>query len=350
MSNAIQGSGEPKLLFIGAGAIGAAVAAWIAPRYEELYVMDTGEVQEALKRDGITIYRTDSPEASRETVRVKTIDSLAELPDADVVVLCVKNYSLPKMAEAVRDALGPRPLIVSMANGVDNQGILPEYFPRVVYGVISFNARRDRPVVVGYQKKGPILIGTPDGSLREEVALVKSILGLGCETIAPDRFEDAVHSKIVMNLTNALDTLVGQGYREVPDFALYQKLLTRTLWEGVKVVRAAGYRECRMGGMPSFFELFLGVALPGFLTRGAFKSKIKTMVMSSMTQDILLRGSGASELESLTGYIVKLARKNGAAIPYNRAIYELAREKFGEGFEPLSCREVMAAVEARRMA
>lgn len=341
---------QPKVLFVGAGAIGAALAAWIAPNYENLYVMDTGEIQETIKKEGIEIYQTDRAEATRERVRVKTVDSFSELPDAEAIVLCVKNYSLPKMAESIKAAFGARPLIVSLANGTENQNILPQFFTRIVYGVISFNARRDRPVVVGYQKKGPLLLGNPDPSRADDVRLAQSIFSLGCETLVPERFEDAVHSKIVMNLTNALDTLVGQGYREVGDFPRYQKLLTRTLWEGVNVIKAAGYRECKMGGMPTFFVLWLGAKLPGFLTRATFRKKIRSMVMSSMTQDILLRASGTSEIESLTGYIVRLAEANKVAIPYNKTIYELAKERFGPDFKPIECAEIEALVQKRREA
>ena len=73
MQSSVRESRSPKVLFIGAGAIGAAVAAWIAPRYEQLYVMDTGDVQDALKSGGITVYQTDRPDRTSATVRVKTV-------------------------------------------------------------------------------------------------------------------------------------------------------------------------------------------------------------------------------------------------------------------------------------
>jgi len=336
---------QKKILFVGAGAIGASVAAWIAPHYEEIYIMDVGEAQDAIKSDGITVYQADNPKQTHETVHVKTIASIEELTDADIIVLCVKNYSLPKIAEMLKASTGDTPLIVSMANGTENQQILPRYFSKVIYCVISYNARRDKPVVVGYQKKGPLLIGTPDGSLRDELSMVSDIFNLGCETIIVDRFHDAVHSKIVMNLTNGLDTLVGQGYTPVSNFSVYQKLLTHTLWEGVRIIKAAGFRECKMGGMPSFRVIHLGSILPVFLTHAAFKKKIKTMVMSSMTQDVLLRGSGTSEIDSLTGYIVGLAEKYHVSAPYNKTILRLAKDKFGKGFEPMRCEDVLSAVK-----
>jgi ketopantoate reductase len=63
-----------------------------------------------------------------------------------------------------------------------------------------------------------------------------------------------------------------------------------------------------------------------------------------MTQDILLRGSGLSEIDSLTGYIVRLADQHHVSAPYNKTIYRLAKERFGPNFQPLRCEDVLAEV------
>jgi ketopantoate reductase len=248
----------------------------------------------------------------------------------------------------VREQLGDRPIVVSMANGIDNQRILPKFFSKVIYCVVSYNARREAPVVVGYQRKGPLLIGTLDNSLGDELRLVQSILARGAQTLIVDRLADTVHTKIVFNLTNALDALVGRGARPLSSLATYQKLLSQTLWEGVRVIRAAGFREYRVPGIPRFALLHLLAVVPGFLTRPLFKREIRAMRMSSMTQDVMLRGAHDTELESITGYIVRLAAEHGVPAPYNSAIYRLGREKFHPGFEPMSCEEVLAAVERER--
>jgi 2-dehydropantoate 2-reductase len=204
--------------------------------------------------------------------------------------------------------------------------------------------------VVGYQRKGPLLIGTPDNSLRDELQLVQSILARGCPTEIVDRLEDAVHTKIVINLTNALDALLGRGARPLSNIAAYQRLLSQTLWEGVCVIRAAGYREHRIAGMPPFVLLHALTVLPGWVTRAKFKREVRAMRMSSMTQDVVLRGAQDTELESITGYIVGLAAEHGVPVPYNRAIYRLGKERFHPGFEPLDCVDVLAAVERERAA
>jgi 2-dehydropantoate 2-reductase len=340
---------EAKILFIGPGAIGASVAAWVAESYPAVFILGRGETQAALRQNGITSYAFGEPDRTRRNVRVATVDRPGDIGDADIVVLAVKNYGLEAVARQVRAELGDRPIVVSLANGIDNQRILPKLFSRVIYGVVGYNARRDEPVVVGYQRKGPLLIGTPDNTLSDETRLVQSILARGCPTEIVDRLQDAVHTKIVINLTNALDALVGRGAKPLSNLA-YQRLLSRTLWEGVCVIHAAGYREYRIAGMPPFALLHVLAVLPGWLMRPMFKREVRAVRMSSMTQDVVLRGAQDTELESITGYIVGLAAEHGVPAPYNRAIYRLGKERFHPGFEPLNCEDVLAAVEREREA
>ena len=131
----------------------------------------------------------------------------------------------------MRDELGDWPIIVSLANGIDNQRILPKLFSKVIYGVVVYNARRDTPVVVGFQDKGPLLIGTLDNTLGAELEMVRSILGApGCRPRSSTGCRMPCTPKIVINLTNALDALVGRGWRPLSDLAAYQQLLSQTLW------------------------------------------------------------------------------------------------------------------------
>jgi 2-dehydropantoate 2-reductase len=339
---------EPKILFIGPGAIGASVAAWVAESYPAVFIMGHGETQAALRKDGITTYQFAAADATRRNVRVAVVERPADMGDVDIVVLAVKNYGLEPVARQVKDELGDRPIIVSMANGIDNQRILPNLFSKVIYCVVAYNARRDAPTLVGYQRKGVLLIGTLNDTLGAELRLVQSILSRGCPTEVVDRLQDAVHSKIVINLTNALDALVGRGWKPLSSLAVYQELLSQTLWEGVRTIRAAGYREYRIPGIPPFALLRAATLLPGWALRPTFKRNLRNYAMSSMTQDVALRGARDTELESITGYIVHLAAEHGVPVPYNRAIYRLGREKFRPGFEPLPCEEVKAAVERER--
>lgn len=333
-----------RLLVFGTGAIGGTVGGWIAAHYSDIFFIDQGETLKALREKGITLYKEGHP---RQTVHVKTFDSLADAPDADAIILAVKNYSLEKVCPLIRSRFGDTPLIIALQNGVVNQTILPRHFSRVVYGVIGYNAWIDEPGVIGYQKKGPTILGTPHNELRSEMRAVSKTFRLGVETVVTSHLQDTAHCKLILNLTNSLTTLAGHGYREITSIRLFQQILSNLLLEGIQIVRAAGYHECRIGGMPGWAFITASAKLPQFLTLPLFKKNIKKMVRSSMSQDIIQHGRRESELEDINGYLVRLAEQHGVRAPYNRAIYHLCKAQFSKPvFEPMKVEDIWARIQS----
>lgn len=334
-----------EMVIFGAGPVGGSVGGWIATKHDNVYFLDQGPVAAGMKAKGITLYEAGKREAQQQ-VRVKVIDDLAECPNADIIVLCVKNYSLDAVARRVRDTVAGEPIVVGLQNGVENQKILPQYFSRVVYGVIGYNAWMDEPGLIGYQKRGPIVLGTPDNGLQSELATVAELFSLGVETHITEHLSDAAHSKLIINLTNSVTTIVGHGIRPISSYALLQRILSNVLYEGVQVAKAAGYRECKIGGMPSWLMLRASAQLPQCLTRPLFKKNLAKMVMSSMAQDVIQRKGSLSELDTINGYFVSLAKETGIPAPFNTAIYELCRQEFAKSdFEPLDVKTVWKAIK-----
>jgi 2-dehydropantoate 2-reductase len=248
----------------------------------------------------------------------------------------------------LRQTVGDAPVIIAVQNGLLNQQVLPKYFSKVIHCVVSYNAWFDAPGVVGYQKRGPLEWGVLDPAVAPAMERLAAIFRRGVPTIITERIRDAAHCKLVINLTNSVTTLVGHTYEPVTDMRLFQKLLSNQLHEGLRIVRAAGVREVKLGGMPSWMILTLGAKLPYALAAPLFKKNVKKMVLSSMAQDVIQRGAGQSELESINGYLLDLAKEHGVAAPYNEAIYELCKREFAkEKFEPLDVTEVWRAVEQR---
>lgn len=329
-----------KIVFFGAGAIGQSVGAWVSEHHPDVFFADRGKVARTMKEKGVTLYLKDADETRRH-FPMRVIENLAALKDADVIVIGVKNFNIHEVCKMIKNETGDRPLIIAMQNGVENQSIVPRYFSKVIFCVIGYNAWFDEPGVLGYQKKGPLVFGTLHNELTEEMNMVAAIFNKGVETVVVDHLQDAVHSKLIINLTNSVTTLVGLGFREISDMRLFQKLLTNLLYEGTKIARAAGYKECKIGGMPPWILMQAGATLPQFLTRGMFRNNVKKMVISSMAQDIIQRGGSESELETINGYFVRLAEKHGVKAPYNNAVYKLCLREFSKpGFKPLDVKDV----------
>ncbi len=333
--------GEPlRVLVVGAGAIGATVGGWLAAEKNEVRFYDRGAVAERLRARGLELYWQERPH-ERQRISVEVVSSLADAGEVDIAVLAVKTYSLAAVAEEVRRALGDEPVIVALQNGVRNQEILPQFFSKVLFGVVSYNAWVDEPGVVGYQKKGPLHLGALKPELQGELEVVCRYLSLGVPTHPTRRLRDATHCKLVINLANSLTTLVGHTVRPIDDPQLFQWLLTNLTYEGVRVVKAAGVREVRLGGMPSWKLMWAAARLPPFLTRRAFAKNVRKMVLSSMAQDVLGRQSSATELDDINGYLLSLAAKHGVAAPFNHAVYELCQREFAKAdFQPLPLAEV----------
>lgn len=340
-------NGNPLVVVVGAGAVGSTVAGWLAQVHGPTVLVARGATAERLRTNGLRLEGADRPDVPA-CIAVDVREDLADGPVPDLVILAVKTYSLGQVAATVEAAVGRDVPILGLQNGVENQRILPARFEQVLYGVVNYNAWRDEPGRVGYQKRGPLIVGALDPRLKPLRDAVVALLDPALPTEATDRIEDAAHCKLVINLANALATLVGHGLDGPPlagkELDAFQLLLTQTLEEGRRIVAAAGYREHRLAGAPPWRLIRLSATLPRRLTRPVFKRNLAKMRLNSMAQDVVGRGGDDSELESINGRILELAEETGAPAPFNRTIYRIARERFGPEFTPMTPSEILAEV------
>ncbi|MGI6702146.1 MAG: ketopantoate reductase family protein [Christensenellales bacterium] len=332
-----------KVIIIGAGgAIGSCLSGWLSEISKEIYLYDKPSVSEILKKKGITHYKQNE---GKQNVKVNVINNLSDIENPDLIAVVVKNYSLDGVSKLIKDNVKGNPVILALQNGIENQKILPKYFDKVVYGIIEFNAWLDEVGVVGYQNRGPFVIGTLDNGLQDEMKAISELFNKGVETIITDRILDAAYCKMVINLTNSFTTLVGMGYREITNLHAFKEILTNSMYEGVKILKKMGVKEFKAHTMPNWMSIMAGAKLPNFITDGMFKKNLAKMVLSSMAQDVIQRKTGDSELESLIGEFIGLADCYKVDIPYNRTVYKLCKDRFyKDPFVPMTEEEVLAEV------
>lgn len=337
---------QRNYLIFGAGAIGTTVASWLTHAQMTVSIFDKQEVAEHINQHGLDIYHGDKPNI-RHKCQVRAYWQLQDIPTPDVIILCVKNYSLHGVSQLLSAHFGADIMVVSLQNGVENQQVLPQYFNKIIYGVLCFNAWVDDFGVVGYQKKGPVALGHNGGVTEKEINGITQDFNKGVTSLVYPNLNDAAHCKIVINLTNSLTTLVALHQNDQSKSKKFQKLLTSMTYEGIKVMKAAGFKESKLGGMPSWGLITAAGLLPGFLTRRPYLKNLKKLVVSSMAQDIILNGGSVSELESINGYVIKLAKKHHIDIPINDAIYSICKEAFNQQpFQAVSVDTIWARVNA----
>jgi 2-dehydropantoate 2-reductase len=336
---------EPRVVVVGAGAIGSSIAGWIAPKYENFSLLARGESLEAIKNRGLKSYLKGG-RLTAVALPMHTVGSLAEIALPEVIVITVKNYDLETTSHDLRANLGDHePIVVALQNGVQNQQILPRYFAKIVYGVVCYNAWRDGPGEVGHEPRGYVILGTPTNALQDEVQAVAKIFRLGLDCVITDRLQDAVHCKLVINLANALMTLVGFQRRPIRFFNLLMHMTLRLYWEGIQLLQAAGFHEHSLGSIPSWRLIKMGATLPPFMTGALYRRNTKKLGLNSMAQDVF-GGNTTTELETLNGYMLDLARRVEFPTPINEIIYEVAKERFGPHFQPMSEQELWERVRA----
>ena len=337
---------EPQVVVVGAGAIGSSITGWIAPKYENLSLLARGETLEVIRNRGLKSY-LKGRRLTAAALPVHAIRSLVEIVSPEIIVITVKNYDLEAICQDLKGQLGDdEPIIVALQNGVQNQQVLPRYFARIVYGVVCYNAWRDGPGEVGHEPRGYIILGTPANDLPDEVQAVTRIFRLGLECVTTDRLQDAVHCKLVINLANALMTLVGLQRRPIRSFNLLVHMTLKLFFEGVQLLQAAGFHEHPLGPIPSWRSIKMGATLPAFMTSTLYRLSTKKIGLNSMAQDVF-GGRATTELETLNGYMLDLARREGFPTPVNETIYEVAKERFGPDFQPISEQELWNLIKQK---
>ena len=278
---------------------------------------------------------------------VHAIESLAEIVSPEVIVITVKSYDLDDVAHDLRAQLGGRePIIVALQNGVQNQQILPKYFAEVIYGVVCYSAWRDAPGEVGHESRGYVVLGTPANDLQDEVQAVQKIFGLGLDCVTTTRLQDAVHSKLVINLANALMTLVGFQRHPIGSFSVLSYMTFKLYWEGIQLLQAAGFHEHLLGSYPSWRTIKMGATLLGFMTSLPFRLSTRRLGLNSMAQDVF-GGKTATELEELNGYMLDLARRIAFPTPINETIYHITKERLGPNFRPISPQDLWNMIKSK---
>jgi 2-dehydropantoate 2-reductase len=334
-----------NIIIYGAGSIGSTIGGWITQSYANAYLVGRGEHAEIMKQRGLTLYGATNQ--TPETIRVNLIDDLAEASNAKVLILTVKNYDVEEAAKNISSKLGDEATIVALQNGVENQRALPKYFSKVIYGVVGYSAEVEKPGVVKYQSRGPVYLGTVDNGLKFAIEEICRTFNLSFEAEVTPRLQDTVHCKIVLNLTNALFTLAGLNYREISSYTKLATISSTLLNEGIDIIRGAGYKEYRMKNYPTWRTIRIGLKLPSFVRTLVLRRNVEHAILNSMGQDVLLKRKRETELESLNGYIIRLADSVGAKAPHNRALYDLCKSEFNRAeFQPLSIEEIWNSVHA----
>ena len=295
----------PRLVVVGAGAIGAGIGGLLWEAGEDVLLVARGAHGDALARDGLDLRLPGGPRRLRVPV-----GTLGDVRADDLVVLATMGHdTLAAMA-----ALPPTVGVVSFQNGIAPLDALAGR--SVIAAMLYVPAERRAPGVVvlaGEPAPGAIFLGGwPSGTPAPTEALALALCRAGFRA---ERFDDIAPWIRAKTLTN-----MGGIFAALCDDAPVD-LIHATVNEARACFAAAGVAvisdedfDARIGPMH--------VAAVDGLPR-----------LGGSTRHALGRGDRL-ETDSLHGYFVALGRALGVPTPLNAALVPLAERAWREGWAP----------------
>lgn len=298
-----------RILVVGAGAIGGLYAARLA-RVADAVVLDSNrEHVDAIRRDGLTLSGS-----TRSVTRLQAFASAAEmgLQRFDAAIILVKSQATEAAFRSIEPLLEGRPLLVTFQNGMGNEERLMESSDLDVAHGVSFEAARyDGPGRVEHLVHGEESWLGPARGKVESVAWLGELMtksGLPTKVVADPR--GAIWGKFifnsVMNPVGAIVQGVNAARYEVPEM---RALIDDMAAECVRVAEVLGIRL-------EFDPMYL---VKKFRSGEVPLSKHA----GSMAQD--LEAGRETELESMTGYVVRKAKELGVPVPVTESVYRMAK-------------------------
>lgn len=296
-----------RIAVVGAGAMGSIFGAGLQAAGHETYLVDVAqELVDAINADGVAVERGDD----ERVVEITATTDAGEIGHVDAVVFFVKCYHTAAAAEGARALVGPDTIVASLQNGWGNGDVLAEAFgaDQLVVGV-TYNSGTVKGLArVGHTGVSKTFMGAFTGSADKARPLAEALESAGFETEVADTIFVEIWKKLILNAaTVPTSALTGLSIAPLGEPGSMLDLVDDVAREASAVAIAHGYDIDPEERVTTINNL-----LPG---GGSGKA--------SMLQDF--EANRKSEVDVISGAIVRAAAEFSIDVPLNRALYALVK-------------------------
>ena len=294
-----------RIAVFGTGGIGGYIGANLCAQGDDVTLVARGQHLEAIRSRGLRVVEDDRNYTVYPDHAVDD-DGLEGI--YDLVLLCVKSYDITNAIETLRPHLSADSIVLPLANGVDHfDKIAASLDVQLLRGCCYILSHIESPGVI--RKQGKVfaaVFGTekyPEGLERTAGCFKKA--GLRYKT--PDNIDTAVWKKYLFisafaSLTSYYDSSIKTVYTSHRDEAeaILNEIAAVALAKGIEI------------GDEIVKALETASALPE---------------EASTSMHLDFQKGKASELDSLSGYIVKEGERLGVATPVMEKLYTGLRNR-----------------------
>jgi len=294
-----------KIAIVGAGGLGGYFGGRWAQAGLDVTFVARGAQLEALRAQGLSIR---SPLGDAQ-VEVRALPDPGEAGPMDLVVVATKTWQLPAAAASLAPLVGERTAVLSTQNGVEAADVLAAALgrERVLAGTCRIISYVEAPGVIRHVGVAPTLtFGEVDGGISERAReILDHLAGAPAATVVlSPRIEVDLWEKFAFfTATSAIGAVTQVPVGVWRDIPALRALFTRAMAEAMAVARARG------------------VSLPEERLEAAlrFLDGIPAAGTSSLQRD--LRDGRRTELEALSGAVVRLGAEAGVDTPVHATLY-----------------------------
>ena len=296
-----------RVCIAGAGVIGSLFAGFLARVTDVTVLTRREEHARALNEEGLRVSgRGDF------TSGVTAATSPEALPDPELVIIASKGGDVESIA-AVLAGHWPDALLMTVQNGIGADQIVAQHGAwRLLTAVTFMSGTRYTDTHVEYVLDTATWIGPSRGTTGDDARAVATLIGSsGLKAEAFDDLRPAQWSKLIFNAT--VNTVAAvTGLRHDPHFAALAEpsdlgLLVRNLMDEGKAVAAAA--DVTLDEDPWEMNVLA-------TKRGHRHSP-------SMLEDV--QAHRATEVDMITGSLVREAHRLGVPVPLHEAMYSLIK-------------------------
>ncbi len=298
-----------RIAVVGLGGVGGYIAASLAKTAHDLVGFARGDHLDTIKKQGLKIVEdtlTWHPKSTSSHLLTAHVEIDARTLDEadgyfDLVLFCVKSYDLEESYKAISRHTDSKTILLCFSNGVSHGDELRELTQsRVLDGCVYILSHIEEPGII--RKKGKVFSAV-FGGLEEEAQLLKNIFDeAGLRLKTPSDIQTAIWKKYIF--ISAFATLT--SYHDKSIGYVYENHLNEAK-EALNEVAALAHAK----GLDIFDEVQKALDIAKGLPYDA---------STSMHLDFV--NKKRDELETLSGYIVKEAKKLDVKVPLMQKMYE----------------------------
>jgi 2-dehydropantoate 2-reductase len=343
---------SPRILVMGAGAIGGTVAACLTEIGADVTAVTTNrEIHAAVAEHG---FRT-AGEGGRRSVRGRIEVGVPAGERFDVVLLATQPPQVEEAARAALPALGGT--MVCFQNGLnglcESRVAAIAGAERVVGGIVAWGASMPEPGLYDRTSAGGFTLGRLAGPADDALRALASLL----EAVGPVELTEnllgARWSKLALNCAvSSLGTIGGERLGPLVRVRRYRRLALEIFTEVVEVARAENVALEKVAGTIDLDWIALSAADRAASASAGLTAK-HALLLAVGLRYRRLRSSMLSAIERgrvpaidfLNGEVVSHAARHGIAVPVNAMVVETVHRLAAGELRP--SRELLDAVVER---